>query len=413
MHPNSVAPLDGMRGAATETFTLKHRHIPSSPPVSRVRSPIFPPRQALADSVRGLVPGPPPPRSAAADLSRPNPFDRIDLSLSPGDIAPDWPLMTIEGSAFSFYSDSTAGHTIAFLLVGRSAGIEPALQQFERWAESIATLGVHVYAVFSDMETAMRQSRRTEALVDKQSAILASMGSRGEELNLVILRANRHVAAVLSGNGDVPALEAARTTCERLQAERAAVPMALQPPLLTVPEVFSREECRKLISVYETRGQVLVPGDRADNYFDADYKMQAPEHMREDRVDHFFFEKATVAFLVRRLTRVTAEVAKAFQYQITAHETLRVARYHGSRGGYGHGHRDNIPPHQHRRFALSINLNTEEFEGGELRFPEFGDQRYRPETGAALVFSSSLLHEALQVTAGTRYVLLSFMFGAT
>lgn len=60
---------------------------------------------------------------------------------------------------------------------------------------------------------------------------------------------------------------------------------------------------------------------------------------------------------------------------------------------------------------MSINLNTEEFTGGELRFPEFGDQRYRPESGAAIVFSSSLLHEAMHVTSGRRFVLLAFLFG--
>jgi predicted 2-oxoglutarate/Fe(II)-dependent dioxygenase YbiX len=45
-----------------------------------------------------------------------------------------------------------------------------------------------------------------------------------------------------------------------------------------------------------------------------------------------------------------------------------------------------------------------------LRFPEYGDQRYRPGTGSAIVFSSSLLHEALHVTSGRRFVLLAFLF---
>ena len=55
-------------------------------------------------------------------------------------------------------------------------------------------------------------------------------------------------------------------------------------------------------------------------------------------------------------------------------------------------------------------LNTEQFEGGELRFPEFGNQLYRPETGAGIVFSSSLLHEPLHVTGGRRFVLLCFLY---
>ena len=105
------------------------------------------------------------------------------------------------------------------------------------------------------------------------------------------------------------------------------------------------------------------------------------------------------------------EIAKAFQYRITRWERLRIGCYQGERGGELHGHRDNVEPTPYRRFAMSINLNVEEFAGGELRFPEFGDQRYRPANGTAIVFSSSLLHEALHVTAGRRLVLLAFLFG--
>ena len=97
---------------------------------------------------------------------------------------------------------------------------------------------------------------------------------------------------------------------------------------------------------------------------------------------------------------------------MTKCETYRIAKYEGERGGSLHGHRDNSSSMvAHRRFAVSVNLNTEDFEGGAIRFPEFGDQRYRPETGAAFAFSSSLLHEVLQVTGGQRYVLLAFVFG--
>ncbi|MGZ0190128.1 MAG: 2OG-Fe(II) oxygenase, partial [Alphaproteobacteria bacterium] len=67
----------------------------------------------------------------------------------------------------------------------------------------------------------------------------------------------------------------------------------------------------------------------------------------------------------------------------------------------------------YRRFACSINLNAEDFEGGELAFPEFGGHRFSPRTGEAVVFSSSLLHEPLHVTKGRRLVLLAFLFGET
>ena len=64
----------------------------------------------------------------------------------------------------------------------------------------------------------------------------------------------------------------------------------------------------------------------------------------------------------------------------------------------------------HRRFACTINLNAEDYEGGDLRFPEFGPQTYRAPTGGAVVFSCSLLHEATDVTRGRRYAYLPFLY---
>jgi predicted 2-oxoglutarate/Fe(II)-dependent dioxygenase YbiX len=46
-------------------------------------------------------------------------------------------------------------------------------------------------------------------------------------------------------------------------------------------------------------------------------------------------------------------------------------------------------------------------------FPEYGDYRYKPATGAAVVFACSLLHEALPVTRGQRFALLSFLLDLT
>lgn len=105
------------------------------------------------------------------------------------------------------------------------------------------------------------------------------------------------------------------------------------------------------------------------------------------------------------LFAVTLEPAKVAAAQNILFPLLR------DRDGEFHGHRDDVEPTPYRRFAMSINLNIEEFTGGELRFPEFGDQHYRPENGTAIVFSSSLLHEALHVASGRRLVLLAFLFG--
>ncbi len=93
-------------------------------------------------------------------------------------------------------------------------------------------------------------------------------------------------------------------------------------------------------------------------------------------------------------------------------DRILVARYDDS-GGYFRRHRDNAAPQTaFREFAISINLNTQDYDGGELLFPEFDDHRYSPPARSAIIFSASLLHEAAPVTRGSRYVALSFLCSA-
>jgi hypothetical protein len=58
---------------------------------------------------------------------------------------------------------------------------------------------------------------------------------------------------------------------------------------------------------------------------------------------------------------------------------------------------------------VTINLN-DDYDGGDLRFPEFGSRTYRAEPGGAVIFSCSLLHEATPVTRGRRYATLPFLY---
>ena len=60
-----------------------------------------------------------------------------------------------------------------------------------------------------------------------------------------------------------------------------------------------------------------------------------------------------------------------------------------------------------RKFSLSLNLN-DDFTGGALRFPEYGERVYSPPKGGGVIFSCSLLHEAMPVESGRRFGLLLF-----
>jgi hypothetical protein len=178
-------------------------------------------------------------------------------------------------------------------------------------------------------------------LADRREQVFGSFGMSRDQVSTIVLRRNHHAAGIFNGDRESQ-FESALTLLRCLGWERKPSLMPIHPPVLLIPEAFSREDCVHLIDIFNTKGQVFLdPQPAVDLNKGSDYKMRIPEHMREDRIDHFFFEKGTV----------------------------------------------------------------------EFRFPEFGDQRYRPDTGTAIVFSSSLLHEAMHVTAGRRFVFLAFLFG--
>jgi hypothetical protein len=90
-------------------------------------------------------------------------------------------------------------------------------------------------------------------------------------------------------------------------------------------------------------------------------------------------------------------------------DRLLLSCYESAIGGRFVRHRDNVHiTTSHRRFAVSIGLN-EDFEGGEIFFPEFDRQGCKPSVGEAVIFSAGILHEVRPVLKGKRYVLLTFL----
>jgi peroxiredoxin len=335
------------------------------------------------------------------------------MSLSVGDIAPACVLPDRQGSLVDLRSDAIAGNVIVIVFCpGYATVTTNVLADYRSRLEEMGSTGVRFFCVTRTRpEGPASRDFPFPILCDVDGKVSRAFDADARDhLTTIVLRSNHHVATIIRSGPKVHVADALAAV-QRLAAERKPTSMALHPPVLIVPEVLTREECRCLIDVYETRGKTFVrPGPGID-YMGTDYKMWIPEYGRRDRIDHWIVEEDTKAFLRSRLqNRLFPEIAKAFHYNITAWERMRIGCYEGERGGELHGHRDNVEPTPYRRFAMSMNLNVEEFSGGELRFPEFGDQRYRPDNGTAFVFSSALLHEALHVTAGRRLVLLAFLF---
>jgi predicted 2-oxoglutarate/Fe(II)-dependent dioxygenase YbiX len=94
----------------------------------------------------------------------------------------------------------------------------------------------------------------------------------------------------------------------------------------------------------------------------------------------------------------------------TRMERYIVSCYSAEDSGHFRAHRDNTTKGTaHRRFAVSINLNSE-FEGGEVSFPEYGPRSFRPPPGGAVIFPCALLHAVSRVTGGRRYAFLPFLY---
>lgn len=181
----------------------------------------------------------------------------------------------------------------------------------------------------------------------------------------------------------------------------------LVAPVLIVPRVFEPELCRRLIELYEARGGQLSGvmrdvGGRTVGILDT------MKRRRDVMIEDPDLRRLLLSRLERNLVPM---VARALQFRATRLERYLVACYDAQEGGYFQPHRDNETfGTAHRRFACTINLNAEDYDGGELRFPEFGRRTYRAPTGGAVVFGCNLQHEATPVTRGRRYAFLPFLY---
>jgi predicted 2-oxoglutarate/Fe(II)-dependent dioxygenase YbiX/peroxiredoxin len=181
----------------------------------------------------------------------------------------------------------------------------------------------------------------------------------------------------------------------------------IQAPILVLPGVFERAFCQALIEAYDEAGGELSGFMREEN----GKTVLRHDGQHKKRRDHELSDSALIAearSLVQR--RIIPEIKKVHQFEVTRMERHLVACYAAEDGGHFRPHRDNTTKGTaHRRFAVSINLNSE-FEGGRIGFPEYGPQTFKPPPGGAVVFSCSLLHTVTPVTAGRRYAFLPFLY---
>lgn len=179
-------------------------------------------------------------------------------------------------------------------------------------------------------------------------------------------------------------------------------------PVMVVPRIFEPGFCEALLDYYEKNG-----GEPSGVTRERDGKTLVElDNSAKKRFDCMIEDQALRQGAMHRIYwRLAPQIEKAFQFKVTRMERYIVCCYDANSGGYFKAHRDNTTKGTaHRRFAVSINLNAEDFDGGGVTFPEYSNTVYSPPTGGALIFSCSILHEALPITGGKRYAFLPFLY---
>ena len=174
-------------------------------------------------------------------------------------------------------------------------------------------------------------------------------------------------------------------------------------PILVLPRLFDHDFCDRLVGLYE-QGQARDSGFMRNNVEVFDYSFKR-------RRDYFIDDEAIRKLIVKRISQcVIPEIKQLFFMKITRMERYLVGCYAAEEEAHFRPHRDNGQAvTAHRRFALSVALN-DDFDGGELQFPEYNQKRHTIPKGWCIVFPCAILHAVTRVTKGRRYVFLPFLY---
>ena len=332
------------------------------------------------------------------------------MPLSLGEPAPWFTAPTPSNPAFVF--DTVAGRYVllVFLPKADDAAAADALRVVAQQRAQFDDERVSCFVVLRNPSTiaSARDMRGLRWFLDEDGAVSRLYGALGPDsaeypMWLLLDPALRVMGRVQLANANM-----LFDTLTRLRppSEHAAVP--LHAPVLTVPRVFEPELCERLVGLHRADGGTFTGVMRDDGQ-----RTVAVMDELKKRRDILVEDEGLRALLRERLERrLFPMIERGLGFAVTEVERYVVSCYDAADGAVFHAHRDTTTfGTAHRRFACSINLNAG-FEGGDLRFPEYGPRTYRPPLGGAVIFSCDMLHEVTPVTAGRRYAFLPFFYDA-
>ncbi len=342
-------------------------------------------------------------------------------ALEIGDAAPPFVLTDHAGAARALYGDAVAGHAVLLAFLSRAEGPEATalLDALHAAFDLAANNATRVFAILPAAGPALAASHGKlglsfPLLADPQLQAARGYGlQQGGPSVLIVIDHNLRVALIDAVTDPAAAVAAARDCVARLAARRHERSVQTHAPVLVLPRVLSPRECAELIEVWHRPVKLWhSDGFRSTGYEHetGDFKIRIDTYGKTDQfvvrdpklLDHLD---------ARVMGRVIPQISKAFQQEVGYREDFRIACYDSSEGGSLPAHRDNPTAlTRHRVFTVSIHLNAGDYEGGGLRFPEYGAQIYDVEPGTAVVWSCALLHEVDAVTRGRRFILGTHFF---
>jgi peroxiredoxin len=179
---------------------------------------------------------------------------------------------------------------------------------------------------------------------------------------------------------------------EELAAEIAKLPPTrahhFSAPVLMIPNVFTTEFCTQVIDLYQENN----------------------ENQYKDWLIGEDSKQLNQAIQQQIAQKLLPEIAKIFYVNISRIEKYAVScRNFENSKLIRHNRFNNSPKTAHRKFVVIINWN-DEFEGGQVRFPEYSDILYNIPTGGALVASCNMIQEILPMTKGSKYSSMLFCY---
>ena len=320
----------------------------------------------------------------------------MNSTLESGDRAPPFTLTDRNGAGIRLYSEATGNPIVLIFMIGTPE------TDFEAKIGELAN--ARILAITDQgTEATLPATLDCPVLLDESGETARKYGV-ANGTTVILLDANLRVVETFAPGSDqvgarlsrhLDALKFPETTLAHRQA-----------PVLLIPRILDPETCRMLIDHLETDG-----GEEGNTVRVVDGEViRAPNFEAKRRRDLSVTDPHMIARLQDLMSRrVLQELYRAFQVKMGYVEEFKLGCYEAENSGFFRAHRDNTTPAtRHRQFAMTLNLNAEDYEGGELRFPEFGDSLYKPATGEAIVFSCTLMHEVMPMLRGRRYTLLSF-----